>query len=106
MGTRIEGVGINESNTDTSSPMHLYSRRMDYFPPNPIPTPVIPQRLQPYMPFIDPLTVVVDLVDLGLRGAYQAHEIHRGSQCPVFVKMGPEYVNPWSGAREQGRWIL
>ncbi len=54
----------------------------------------------------DPLSFVVDLNQLGLRDAYRANEIHRGSQCLIFARVGPEYVNPWSGDREQANWIL
>ncbi len=53
-----------------------------------------------------PLSFVVDLGELGLRDAYRAHEIHRGSQCTIFARVGPEYVNPWSGESEQANWIL
>jgi len=54
----------------------------------------------------DPLSFVVELDEMGLRGAYHAHEVQRGSQCPIFARVGPEYVNPHSGDREQASWIL
>ena len=86
--------------------MHLYSLKNVYPQPAPTAAPVIPLRPQVETADVDPMSFVVDLNDLGLHDAYKAHEVHRGSQCPVFAKVGPEYVNPWSGAREQASWIL
>lgn len=68
--------------------------------PAPAPAPVPARRLQ------DPLSFVVDLREFGLAEAYRAQEVYHGSQCPVFKLLGPEYVNPWSGAREVAGWIL
>ena len=104
---RIEG----DSEQQTEDPfretfMHLYSLQKAY--PQPVLASARPSSLRPLpgAPDIEPLSFVVDLNDLGLRDAYRAHEILRGSQCAVFAKVGPEYVNPWSGAREQASWIL
>jgi|GEM_PF-1909620 len=54
----------------------------------------------------DPLSFVVDLSELGMNQAYRAHEVHRSRQCLIYARVGPEYVNPRSGHREQANWIL
>ena len=84
--------------------MHLYSLRNAQ--PQPTLARPMPPQPQAAADVIESLSFVVDLNELGLRDAYRAHETRRGSQCPVFAKVGPEYVNPWSGEREQASWIL
>jgi len=86
--------------------MQLFSRRKPYPPPDTSSVGALRKRPNPEIPVTDPLSFVVDLDDLGVLKAYKALETHRGAQCPVFANFGSEYVNPWSGAREQAKWIL
>lgn len=87
--------------------MFLYSNLDKMSTPSPSPARVQPPRNPaPEVGATGPLSFVVDLDDMGLREAYHAHEIHRGSQCPIYARVGPESVNPQSGSREQASWIL
>jgi hypothetical protein len=87
--------------------MFLYSQLDTTSNSSPATSPAYPRRdPAPEVDASGSLSFVVDLDDMGLHGAYHAHEVHRGSQCPIFARVGPEYVNPHSGAREQASWIL
>ncbi len=59
-----------------------------------------------WKPETERLSFVSDLRDLGVRDAYRAAETHRGAQCPIFFRFGPELMDHRSGKKEQAGWVL